>query len=386
MKLKNLVFAAASLLMLASCAQESFDTPVQGGNTSSTNYRSLEEGLKDADVLFQKMGNGSRSQSRKVKSVETINQSTRSASPESAFYIVNYENNEGFALLSADKRLEPVFAISEEGSMNLSDTIYNKSLAYYIRGIESYAGIIGGGPTIPEFPDSTLMLRPEDPVTVISYPLLGNEKTGSILPIFHQRAPFNKYCFTPDGKEAPTGCAPLAAGTLMAYYEWPPRYTENLNWTAMKADRNHDSWAKLFSWLGSENCMHTEYYENVSKTYSTWFIPAFRNMGYKDMYLEHFTIERANGELLSGKPLFVFGTDSDKGGHVWIIDGAYYTESALCLDPNKPKTHYYHCVWGAGGNNNGYFVFKGSFYLKGYLFENMGYVANLNKDTSIPFN
>ena len=105
MKLKNLVFAAASLLMLASCSQESFDAPIQGGNSSSSNYRSLEEGLKDADVLFKKMGMNTRSQSRKVKSVETINQSTRSASPESAFYIVNYENNEGFALLSADKRL-----------------------------------------------------------------------------------------------------------------------------------------------------------------------------------------------------------------------------------------------------------------------------------------
>ena len=386
MKLKNLFFAAASLLMLASCSQESFDAPIQGGNSSSSNYRSLEEGLKDADVLFKKMGMNTRSQSRKVKSVETLNQSTRSASPESAFYIVNYENNEGFALLSADKRLEPVFAISEEGSMNLSDTIYNKSLAYYIRGIESYAGAIPTGPNYPWTLDSLKIEKPDDKITVLCQPLLGTANTGSILPLFHQRSPFNKYCFTPEGKEAPTGCAPLAAGTLMAYYEWPPKYTERLDWTAMKADRNHDSWAKLFRWLGSENCMHTEYYENVSETKSKWFIPAFRNMGYKDMYLDHFTIEKANAELQRGKPLFVFGKDSVKGGHVWIIDGVQYVVSGLAVEDNNHKTYYYHCVWGAGGAHNGYFVFRGDFYLKGYLFKDMGYVANLNKDTSIPFN
>lgn len=251
MKLKNLFFAAASLLMLASCSQESFDAPIQGGNSSSSNYRSLEEGLKDADVLFKKMGMNTRSQSRKVKSVETLNQSTRSASPESAFYIVNYENNEGFALLSADKRLEPVFAISEEGSMNLSDTIYNKSLAYYIRGIENYAGAIPSDPNGKILLDSTKVDVPQDLVGVVSFPLLGNENLGSILPLFHQRAPFNKYCFTNTGEQALVGCAPLAAGTLMAYYEWPEKYGDYVfDWAAMKKNQDHDSWAKLFSWIG----------------------------------------------------------------------------------------------------------------------------------------
>lgn len=112
MKVIHFPILAASLFVFVSCSQESVELPIQHQTNETTYCRSLDEGLKEADMFFEKMGMNTRSSSRKVKSVETINQNTRSASPESAFYIVNYENNEGFALLSADKRVEPVLAFS----------------------------------------------------------------------------------------------------------------------------------------------------------------------------------------------------------------------------------------------------------------------------------
>ena len=217
MKLKIFYFIATAAMMLASCSQESFDSPVQNENTSnSPYYRSLEEGLKDANTLFSCMEENTRSEPRKIKSVETLNQSTRSSSPESEFYIVNYENDEGFVLLSADKRLEPVFAISEQGSMNLSDTIFNKALAGYIRGIEDLSIDFPG----EDQPIDTIF-KPKDPVTIIANPLLARAGNGDFLSLFHQGSPFNKYCFTSTGEQAIVGCAPLAAGTVMAFYEWP---------------------------------------------------------------------------------------------------------------------------------------------------------------------
>lgn len=112
--IKRLLFIACTLAVV-SCTQSRFETPIQSGTSETAVYRSLEEGLEIADILFSNMDGETRSVARTVKSVETINQATRSSSPESTFYIVNYDNNEGFALLSADKRLEAVFAIAEEG-------------------------------------------------------------------------------------------------------------------------------------------------------------------------------------------------------------------------------------------------------------------------------
>ncbi len=377
MKLKNLVFAAASLLMLASCSQESFDAPIQGGNSSSSNYRSLEEGLKDADVLFKKMGMNTRSQSRKVKSVETLNQSTRSASPESAFYIVNYENNEGFALLSADKRLEPVFAISEEGSMNLSDTIYNKSLAYYIRGIEDFAIDF---PNLNTSPIDTIVSTPKDPVIIIANPLLGDESTGSFLSLFHQGSPFNKYCLTLSGQQAVVGCAPLAAGTIMAYYEWPEKYGNyTFDWKAMKKNKNHDSWARLFSFIGMPQNMNSNYGVSSTGSNKSTYCSTFANFGYKGMGLTDFSFDSVNFELSIGKPLMVRGTDYSKGGHAWVIDGAKYTENAWSVITPKPRTYYYHCIWGWGGKDNGYFIFKGTFSVDKLLFKDIQYISNLKR-------
>lgn len=143
--IKRLLFIACTLAVV-SCTQSRFETPIQSGTSETAVYRSLEEGLEIADILFSNMDGETRSVARTVKSVETINQATRSSSPESTFYIVNYDNNEGFALLSADKRLEAVFAIAEEGQMHLSDTISNKPLALYIRSIEKLADSLGGHP------------------------------------------------------------------------------------------------------------------------------------------------------------------------------------------------------------------------------------------------
>ena len=52
-------------------------------------------------------------------------------------YLVNYADDAGFALLSADSRLRPIYAISDEGSMSFSDTTYNKGLALFARGVEA---------------------------------------------------------------------------------------------------------------------------------------------------------------------------------------------------------------------------------------------------------
>lgn len=66
--IKKLLSFAVFMLLLASCTQSRDDHPVQPINSETSNYRSLDEGLKIADMLFNTLGQ-TRSSFRTVKSV-----------------------------------------------------------------------------------------------------------------------------------------------------------------------------------------------------------------------------------------------------------------------------------------------------------------------------
>lgn len=131
-----LVFAA----LVVSCSQQEELLSSRFDNQESANnyHRSLNEALKEADAHFNLVfGEKTRGTARKVSSIEYINPSTRGDGKKASYYVVNYKDNQGFSLLSADKRQDAVFAISDRGELHLSDTIYNKGLAYYINSIEN---------------------------------------------------------------------------------------------------------------------------------------------------------------------------------------------------------------------------------------------------------
>jgi hypothetical protein len=134
MRLIKHVTAMVTLLLVASCS--SVDEPKLNNSTNNAdkNFISIEQALTNADSEFQAMFRTTRS-GRAVTEIETLNRHTRSEDADSlyGFYLVNYED--GFALLSADARRPEVLAISDEGSMHLSDTISNKTLATYLSTI-----------------------------------------------------------------------------------------------------------------------------------------------------------------------------------------------------------------------------------------------------------
>ena len=104
----------------------------------SNPYRkSLNDALESADAIFADIAPQTRASSRKIASVQIIGDSkaalTRSGEDglDTMLYLVNYADDQGFALLSADWRTKPVYAFSEEGELNLADTTVNKGLALF---------------------------------------------------------------------------------------------------------------------------------------------------------------------------------------------------------------------------------------------------------------
>lgn len=95
--------------------------------------------LNKIEKASSKATRTSEKSSREVEEIEVLhsNLQTRSqagnASVNSDLYLVNYANNKGFALLSSDSRLRPIYAISDTGHIQMADTINNKALSMFLK-------------------------------------------------------------------------------------------------------------------------------------------------------------------------------------------------------------------------------------------------------------
>lgn len=369
------VFIAA-LLLLTGCNSEQLSQEPEPISHDG-NYISVEEALANAEETYRNIYGQTRSTQKKLSTVEFYGGTTRSNqdSEEYGYYIVNYDDG-GFAILSADRRRLSTYAISDEGSLHLSDTIENKGLSWYINKVlryeesGSYLPIGGGGGNIPPL-DSLPGQGPnktEYEYFEVCKPLL----TG-ILKSMQQGSPFNNRCPVIGEIRSVTGCVPLAVGTVMAFFKWPKSIDGyNFDWNAMLTNKNHGGWAQLFYLLGKREYLNAEY--KVSPLVATSVNPALiaptmNKLGYKGAQYENFTTSKVSQDLSKGNPVLV-GGQSSEGGHRWVIDGAH---GAIITQPtfgNQTETrtvYYLHCVWGWGNTARGYYAFDstGSAYLGG---------------------
>lgn len=365
---KTLTLALLSLIMVACSQEEPIITPENMYKGKQSEHRvSLDDALKTADALLSQIGKpGTRSKSRRVANVKYLTSvATRSGAIDTTLYLVNYENNEGFALLGADDRVRPVYAISDEGQLNMSDTIENKGLAMFFQNTE--ADITGlTGPYVPI--DSNIYI-PQPPINSYEYEIY--RQTEPLLNYYqnrwHQQAPYNAYCPVIDDTTTVVGCMAVAIGQIMAYHQYPTSVgTKTFNWDEINSGRNNDQLAQFFRLLGNPENLNMTYRKSMSYSYKSNAQRTFMNLGYSDpgSYLdfnEEAIIEiLEKGELkeIGGGPVYVDGR-YDSSGHAWVIDGYLQynkiTNNVLC----ERQDILFHCVWGWGaGTNNGYFYWS----------------------------
>lgn len=152
-----------------SCSQENLlipDTETTAQETPASTKITLPEALKNAESAFGMLDLNTRA-IRIPESVEYIgaNYQTRSSSSNEdvKYYIVNYADNQGFAVLSADAEKGKVFALSDEGSISLSDTIDNPGLGVFFNKLNKWIDI----PL-----DTTLTVTPKDTTPALPYPFI----------------------------------------------------------------------------------------------------------------------------------------------------------------------------------------------------------------------
>lgn len=248
--MKRLCFLLLVAIALVACEKEN-ESVVRNTDLQeevSQNKVSLKQALLYAENSINGINPTTRSAERKVKSAEiyVAKPATRSVeNTEVSFYLINYEDNEGFAMVSTDSRATPVYAYSDVGNLTAEDLETNPGLQIFMEGtIENYqieVASLGDREPINK-PDSTLgdLLMPtvvyNGEVYYLKITTEDIAKNPLLTTNWSQNSPYGNSC--PGGV---AGCAPIAAAQIMAYHKHPAQFgTHTYNWDAMTANSKLD--------------------------------------------------------------------------------------------------------------------------------------------------
>lgn len=387
MKTKFYLIAAVAILISACSNQDAFD---DGANLPANNHvssiRSYEEALAIAQASIPMLDNssvGTRSTDiqRKIdlseKKVFKLGAKTRTNESinDTLIYVFNFENNEGFAMVSAAKNTEGLLAIVEQGHCD-PDTPSE------VEGFEMFKDMA------KEYVRRALEQKEPEPLRIV-------ELKDSITYSFSQVGPYVTVKWGqhyPEGEfcsNCTSGCTNTAMAQIMSYYNYPTSIALtyeglnylSLNWSNMKAhatghslsscstQNTHIMIGKLLRELGHRN--NSTYHTNNLTTTSTMTYagPTFSNLGYTIGSWDNFSDASVRSQLNSAHLILMRGLKDTGSGHAWVLDGYktrvttirqmawtaatgwYFTGTVTTL-----TDYFMHFNWGWYGDCNGYFA------------------------------
>lgn len=310
-------------------------------------------------------------------------------------YAVNFSNDDGYAILAADRRIEDeVLAVTEKGtitfnnfepycSYNPSDdddifeSQYNEMSSSGYVGTYSEENLIAGLCYSYASLDTTFVDSPFPDPDNIDYRWIVSKEVGYKLEtVWDQNSPFNDLCPKVGWfkrEKAPAGCVPIAVGQIVAYHEFPNLICNGvrIDYSLLKTirnvnDRSHSDDTLCIAknyihFLSSRNACDV-YYGKIfgvpfgfalpSKAKSTFELLGYKNVKLKWSYNEDVVLAALERDC----PVFISAVAGLVDGHAWVIDG-YKIRKYVSPEGRVDKTQtLVHCNWGWRGNSNGYFV------------------------------
>ena len=331
------------------------------------------------------------------------------ALPDSLIYIIPFED-EGCAVVAADIRLTPVYAILSTTQLTPEDfeQMYNSNTelseqedlqAMLIDGIknEMIGEIVGiDMPKYdPHFPDATLNPNAGGNQDAPNLNQDGNASgywfnvvvpDAQVEPMvtskWDQGSPYNDQCpMDPDypSLRSVAGCVAIATGQLMAYWQKPNPCVidgETFSWGLISQCTSARVTATPQAWDETAHFVHAigkavdmVYGSTGSKPDATanWTqleIKLFTQMGFKAAQFIGYNRDIAMSMLKKQQPFFMQGsTSTGKTGHAWVVDGCniyttqHWLRSYLSENPHGPysdkmmsaeQTALIYCNFGAG--------------------------------------
>ena len=429
--MKKFFLLFALLLGMTSCNNDpELDTPNPEPDprpalsTTVPVTEALDElyGLMD-DVAADTRAGAAFDRARKIRDIRVsgARAATRTGAydlPDTLVYVVNFSDDQGFAVLGAQRSLEPVYVLTESGTFDAAKLDAAIAAAIAEKSAPSSATRTAPDPEQPVaelgtdyvyhmLADAVTAVPHIAPVdTVITYGAwkLSSSYGPHVKVKWDQTYPFNSAM--PESTHwdnpyyrgrYPVGCAVIAAAQIMstlrspyaasgqgAVYQWTDlntvsNYTNYENFTP----QFYDSAKLSFSMRTYTNQLADFLYvlgTRAKAEYGTTgtgvtiqnMVEAFKKMDpmtYGGAKYASYATSRllVRSNLEDRKPMYVRGS-SPSGGHAWVVDGYICRKREITYEYlwgytgptqvsySEEKKYFLHCNWGYQGKNDGFYA------------------------------
>lgn len=318
--------------------------------------------------------------------------------PDTLAYVLNFEDSLGFAIISADTRIdEPVLGFTGSGS--LIDSTDNPGIAIFLENLENYMlnsiveaeqqkdSLIGGILEKLDIETSTKVTEEEREAAKKAAKEAAGIKTETIeliLPLvpveWNQDAPFNdnlayRNCPETTNGRVWAGCVAVAVAQIMSRWKYPASIDGySFNWDELNKNKRSYNFsdaslkkqvANLMQQIGKGVGM--DYGCNGSGASTGDAINFLGKHGFSKGGLVSYNSANAIASMKRREPLIVRGCSiktnysflgltvytSYSGCHAWVIDG--YLKRRMTIGNTGFDFDYIHNNWGWNGKDNGYF-------------------------------
>ena len=397
--MKKITFLLAMMLVtFTACNNEDFEEISLESKREKISYEvTPEEAVSRLGMFLSNKGTRASLNDVTIKTlmksdfVPTTRRSDVEDAP--AVYLIDIPDG-GCAIMGADKRLEPVYAIMDETKLSPEDLIATSTrtestgeedIQTFVTGLinDAVEADIKG---IPIIKDTTELIPNPLPHHEEWYDTTYHFKVNPLLKTkWDQHAPFNENY--PDHslnvKEL-AGCGVIATAQLVYYNRYPSSVSGvNFNWDlisryeyveqpSVSADT---AVANFVFTLACAVGANWNYHPEIGTTTTdSGLRNFFRNNGYPNANFYLYSLPSVNNMLNDNKPVIISGRQSDKEiGHSWIIDGCniyrmdhwikeYIFPVPIDGDPYNEyiletiNCNLVHCNYGWGGICDGYYT------------------------------
>lgn len=328
------------------------------------------------------------------KEIESCYAYCSEESTTTQFYAINYKGG-GFVIISADKRIIPILASSDEDCFVLGEEylmpeglwVWMKNITCVIdslrtnnitqdESVKSMWKSFTNISTRSDDDDDYDKDGPDDEVVtpVCQDPNYGFRETDAIVgPLLNSKwdqvngynSCIPKTCGTTN---APAGCVAVSLAQIMKYYKSPSIY----NWNSMPDVYTTETTSHFLLEIG-ENVKINYDCDGSSASNDNALSALKNNYGYVTAKLADYNYNIVRNEVLNAKrPAILSGGSKGflevyKNGHSWICDGVEVMGSYRCVYDEELKDYYtlriaeylsLHMNWGWGGKNNGWYSFS----------------------------
>lgn len=276
-------------------------------------------------------------------------------------YAMNFENEQGFAIMSALQCLPEMFAFIEFGSFPEGKQIATPgaSQTEIPCGLETFMSTLDTWVSIKlTYEDDWGSTGDVKYWTDWEY---NKRQAGNGIPVcWGQDTPYNKYCPAIGGINCKTGCVATATAQLLAFCKYPEhRLGYDYNWDEMTrfpyitmlSPQGQEQVARLMEQIGSS--LGIEYgieasngsLKNIPGTLSSFDF-------YKCGYCSEYNYDRVKKDIDDDMPVLMRGNaKGKKSGHAWIVD-KYWERTRQYIKNGKVEKEesdeYLYCNWGGG--------------------------------------